>query len=103
LVRPSADHAHWLAPGSVTAKKDGTVYAVIRTKYLNKPVFPAASLKKLEGDGWTEIEGEVATTFPGNENWEWTAFKKEIKKGEVDLELKGIKWNTRSAVLFVFK
>jgi len=99
VVRSSTDHAFWLAPGSVIAKKDGTAFAIIRTKYNNKEVVGAGAIKKLEDDGWTAVEGEVGTTSPGNENWGWVAFK----AGEIDLSLKSMKWASKSAVLFAFK
>ena len=104
LVRPAADHAHWLAPGVLTATKDCTVYAVIRTHYVaKKDVFGPQAIKQLEADGWTAVEGEVGTTTPGNEKWEWATWSKEVRKGDVDLTLKTLKWNSRTAVLFVFK
>jgi hypothetical protein len=104
LVRPAADHAHWLAPGMLTATKDCTVYAIIRTHYVGKKdVFGPQAIKQLEMDGWIAVDGEVGTTSPGNEKWEWAAWSKEVKKGDVDLTLKTLKWNARTAVLFVFK
>jgi hypothetical protein len=103
VVRTSDDHAYWLAASSVIAKKDGTAFAIIRTKYNGKEVVTAAVLKKLEGDGWTAVEGEVGTTSPGSENWGWVAYKKDFKAGEIDLSLKSMKWASKSAVLFAFK
>jgi hypothetical protein len=86
----------------VVALKDATVYAIIRWKYLNKTVIAEDEFKKLEDEGWKPVEGKVGTTFPQGEDWRWKAYKKSIEKGDVDLDLKTLKWD-KQAVIFIFK
>ena len=102
LMRTAADHGQWLPDGSVKAKEDGTVFAMIRVRYNNKDAFSADQQKQLEKDGWTAVEGKAATTSPGKENWEWKIWKQDIKAGEVNLKLENLKW-PGTAVLFFFK
>ncbi len=103
VLRPQDEIKGWLAYSSVKSKKDGTAYVLIMNKYLGNDQFGAAAQEKLAKDGWKEVEGQVATTFPAKEAWGWKAFKKEIKEGEVILQLDNLKWDNRIPVLFVFK
>lgn len=103
LVRDSGDDHHtWLRASNIRALKDTTVYAIVRWKYLRKEVMNEVALTQFERDGWKEISGEAATTFPDGEDWQWKVFEKEIKKGDVILQLKTLKWG-HWAVLYVFK
>jgi len=103
LLRTAGDdHKEWLPDRTVRALKDGTVYALVRWKYLGKEVMDEVAVEKLEREGWTEVKGTTSTTFPGGEDWQWRTYKKEIKKGDVVLQLKALKWGGW-AVLFVFQ
>lgn len=104
LLRDSGeeDLKSWLKVGTVRAIKDTTVYAIVRWKYLGKEVMSEVALTQFERDGWKEVSGEAATTFPDGEDWRWKTFKMEIKKGDVILQLKTLRWGGW-AVLFIFK
>ncbi len=102
LLRSSGDHKTWLKTGTLRALKDTTVYALVRWKYLGKEVMDEVALTKFERDGWKEVEGETGTTFPDGEDWRWKTFKKQVKKGDVILQLKTVAWG-EWAVLFIFK
>jgi hypothetical protein len=103
VMRTSGEYGTWLPDGSLKAKKDGTVYAIIRLKYLGKETFDELAQEQLKKDGWTAVEGKVATTFPAGEKWEWKAYKKGIKAGAVILQLDNLSWDTKTGVLFVVK
>ncbi len=104
LVLRTSDQLNvWLTDVAVKTKKDGTVYALIQTKYLGKDRFGEVDQSLLKKDGWMEVEGKVATTFPSGEKWEWKAFKKDVKAGEVILQLENLSWNKKAPVLFIFK
>jgi hypothetical protein len=104
LLRTSSDDdlKSWLKNGTVTALKDGTVCILVRWKYLGKEVIDEVAFTKLEREGWTEVEGTTATTFPSGEDWRWKTYKKDMKKGDVVLQLKTLSWG-QWPVLFVFK
>ena len=51
--------------------------------------------------GWTEVEGEANTTFPLGEDWQWKVLKKDIEKGDINLQLRTVSF--RGAAVFVFK
>ena len=103
LLRTNGDeHKSWLKGGTVAALKDGTVYTLVRWRYLGKDVMDEVAFTKLEREGWKEVEGATGTTFPDGEDWRWKAYKKEIKKGDVVLQLKTLTWGSW-AVMFVFK
>jgi len=103
LLRTSGeDLKTWLKAGSLRALKDTTVYALVRSKYLGKEVMDEVAIAKFERDGWKEVNSETETTVPDGEDWGWKTFKKEIKKGDVILQLKALKWGDW-AVLFVLK
>ena len=102
LVRSAADHGQWFPDGTLKAKKDVTVYAIVRVRYNNKDVFNDTAQAQFVKDGWAEVDGKTATTFPGKENWEWKTWKKEIKEGEITLPLASLKW-PGTGVLFFFK
>ena len=104
LLRTQGDHSKWLDANAVSALKEGTVYAMMRWKYLGKQTIDEPTEVKLEREGWKEVEGEMGTTFPNGEDWRWKAYKKALKKGPVNLQLKTIDWRGRNlAVIFVFK
>ncbi len=104
LMRSWDECKSWLPDVAVNAKKDVKVYALIQTKYLGKVQFDEVAESLLEKDGWKEVAGKVATTFPAGEKWVWKAYKKEIDAGEVILQLEHLKWdNNKPLVLFVFK
>lgn len=103
LQRKTADHNTWLPAGGVTAKKDCTVYVMIRAKSNNRDIVPEATLKKIEDDGWKAVDGELGTSVSNNEKVTWAIYKKDVKAGDVDVTLKTVKWSTRTPVLFAFK
>jgi hypothetical protein len=103
VMRTSGEYATWLPDAALKAKKEGTVYAIIRVKYLGKETFGEPAQQQLEKDGWTAVEGKVATNFPSGEKWEWKAYKKDIKEGTVILQLENLSWDKKSGVLFVVK
>src|SRR5262245_38035664 len=102
LLRTSADYGKWLPPATLNALKDGSVYALIRWKYLGKEEVGEVAFAKLDREGWMEVDGDVATTFNDGEDWRWKAIKRDFKKGDVILPLKTFNWD-KGALLFVFK
>jgi hypothetical protein len=90
VMRTSGEYGTWLPDASLKAKKDATVYAIIRLKYLGKETFDELAQEQLKKDGWEAVEGKVATTFPAGEKWEWKAYKKGIKEGTVILQLENL-------------
>ncbi len=104
LLRPSGDLKGWLPGAAVKSKDDGTVYAMIQTKYLGKDLFGEEKQALLtQKEGWQEVDGKASTTFPSGEGWEWKVYKKDIKAGDVILQLDKLKWDDMTPVLFVFK
>ena len=103
VMRNSSEYGTWLPDAALKAKKEGTVYAIIRLKYLGKETFDELAQQQLKKDGWTAVEGKVATTFPSGEKWEWKAYKKGIKEGIVILQLDNLSWDKKTGVLFVVK
>jgi hypothetical protein len=103
VMRTSGEYGTWLPDAALKAKKEGTVYAIIRVKYLGKETFDELAQEQLKKDGWTAVEGKVATTFPSGEKWEWKAYKKGIKGGDVILQLETLSWDKKTGVLFVVK
>jgi hypothetical protein len=93
----------WLPDASLKARKEGTVYAIIRLKYLGKETFDELAQEQLKRDGWTAVEGKVATSFPAGEKWEWKAYKKGIRAGDVMRQLEHLSWDTKTGVLFLVK
>lgn len=102
LLRTSGDYNTWLKAGTLRALKDTKVYVLVRWKYIRREVMDEVALTKLERDGWKEVDGEVGTTFPDGEDWRWKMFKKDLKKGDVILQLKTLRWDNWT-VLFIFK
>ncbi|VTS02508.1 unnamed protein product [Gemmata massiliana] len=106
LQRPAGaggdDYHQWLPNKSLTALKDGTVYAIILWKCMDKEMVDEVAFTKLEREDWKEVKGATETTFPNGEDWRWKAYKKNIKKGDIILQLKALKWG-KWGVLFVFK
>ena len=96
------DSQSWLKPGTLRVNKDTTVYSLILWKQLGKEVLNEVARTKLVREGWKEVDGATVTTFPNGEDWRWITLKKEIKKGDVILQLRTLSWN-RVTVLFVFK
>jgi hypothetical protein len=104
VVRGSGEYGTWLPDLALKAKQDATVYAIIRVKLAGKETFGELAQALLMKDGWKEVEGEVATTEPKGEKWEWKAFKTSVKKGEIVLKLDNLNWgNNATGVLFVIK
>jgi hypothetical protein len=103
IMRDSGEYGTWLPDAALTAKKDSTVYAIVRVKYLGKDTFDELAQKRLEKEGWKAVAGKVATTYPAGENWVWKAYKKSIKEGTVILQLENLAWERKAAVLFVVK
>jgi hypothetical protein len=101
VLRDSGDWTTWLPPSVVKAEKDVTVYIFLRTKALKKEDVDESQFKKLSKEGWKEVKGDVEGTFNAGEGWEWKAFKKEYKKGNLIINLKTVSINT--AVIFAFK
>ena len=91
VLRTQGELKGWLLAGAVKAKKDGTAYVMIMNKYQGNDQFGEGAQRQLERDGWKEVEGKVGTTSPGNEGWGWKAFKKDVKEGEVTLQLDNLK------------
>ena len=102
VQRHSGDSDQWLPPGAVKVRQDGTVYALVRWKYLGKAQLNEVAFTNLERDGWTEVDGKVATSFPSGEDWRWKALKKQVIEGDTNLQLKTLSWQ-KCQVLFVFK
>ncbi len=102
LVRKSAEHKAWLEPYAINALVDGSVYGLMRTKSIGKEEVSEVVLSKLEREGWTEVKGSIETTFPDGEDWRWTVLRKPVKKGEIVLQLKTVRWPD-APVLFAFK
>jgi internalin A len=100
LLRGSGECKTWLTPAKVTALKDGTAYVAVRWKYLGKSA-DDGTLAKLAADGWTEAKGQLVTSFPEGEGWQWKVLRKKIKKGEVTLT-PGTK-SEAMPLLFLFK
>lgn len=101
VQRNSEDVKGWLPADGVTATANGTVYAVVRWKYLGKVVLDAPMLGKLADDGWMEVKGTVGTTFPEGEDWRWMVLSRKVTKGDFAFPLTTVPWN-RQAVVFVF-
>ncbi len=93
----------WLPDGAVTALKDCKVYAVIRWKYLGKEDIDEVTFHKLAREGWEEVDGDVKTTFPPGEDWQWKALAKDVTAGDVFLQLETVNWTKKRAVFFVFQ
>jgi hypothetical protein len=102
LLRDSEQSKSWLPNEGLTTTNKGAVYALIRWKYLGKEVVTEVDFAKLERGGWTEVKGDVETTFPGGEDWRWKALKKDLEEGDVILQLDTLDWGQR-VVLFLFK
>ena len=103
VSRNSAEYGSWLPPLALKAKRDATVYALVRVKYLGKETFDKQTRAAFEKEGWKPLDGEVATTFPDGEGWQWVAFKKDVKAGAINLPLNNFRWPRRTGVLFVVK
>lgn len=101
VQRNSEDAKGWLPADGVTASAEGSVYAVVRWKYLGKDVIDAGTFGKLADDGWAEVKGDAGTTFPDGEDWRWKVLKRPVKKGDFAFPLKTAAWN-KQAVVFVF-
>ena len=102
VVRDNGTCGDWLAPLTVSARQDCKAYAVVQWKYRGQDLLPESTLVKFGREGWKEVEGEVGTTFPSGEDWRWKVYAKDVKEGEVILQLRTIAWN-RVPVVFVFK
>jgi hypothetical protein len=102
VLRDVSGSKSWLEPRTLTALKAGTVYAIVRWKYLGKDEIDEVAFTKLAREGWEEVKGDVETTFPNGEDWRWKALSKSFKESEVVLQLKTINWD-KAAVLFIFK
>jgi hypothetical protein len=98
LVREAG--SGWVAPNKVKGLKDGTVYFMILAKRLGTTHIGEVEINKLEKEGWKEVEGDIGSTFPSGEDWQWKAFKKEIKKGPLTFQLKTINMNGRTIIFF---
>jgi hypothetical protein len=103
VMRTSGEYGMWLPDATLKANKEATVYAIIRLNYLGKETFGELAQQQLKKDGWSAVEGKMATTFPAGEKWEWKAFKKDIKAGIVILQLENLSWDKATGVLFVVK
>jgi hypothetical protein len=101
LQRGVGDGKAWLPSGRLTVTRDGTAYAIVRTKYLGRVQLDDTVFRKLRGEGWSEVEGAAETTFPPGEAWEWKVIKKDIKKGDELGVLKSLSWD--QPIIFVFK
>jgi Leucine-rich repeat (LRR) protein len=100
LLRGADECKTWLPPGKVTALKDCTAYLAIRWKYLGKAL-DDGMVAKLTSDGWTDVKGQLVTSFPKGEDWQWKVLQKKLKKGEVVL---APNINSNAApLLFIFK
>lgn len=92
----------WLKPGVVRALKDCNAYALIRWKSLGKTEVDEIAFNQFAKDGWEEIDGDVKCTFPSGEDWGWKALRKEVKEGDVILQLDHVKFGNWG-VHFIFK
>lgn len=92
----------WLKPGVVRALKDCNAYALIRWKSLGKTEVDEIAFNQFAKDGWEEVEGDVKCTFPSGEDWGWKALRKEVKEGDVILQLDHVKFGNWG-VHFIFK
>ncbi len=102
LVRDRDSHRTWLNQQALTASMDGTAYVLFMWKWQGKEQVSEATLAGLSREGWTEVKEEVDTTFPEGEDWKWKTLKKSVKKGDIDLQLKGVHWQ-ETLTLFAFK
>ncbi len=101
ILRPQDQITSWLPYLAIKTKKDGTAYIMIQTKYAGKEQISEVDESLLEKDGWKPVEGKMATA-PGAGS-AWKVFKKDVKEGEIILELENMKWEKKAPVLFVFK
>jgi len=101
LVWRSSEEKSWLTAGTIKALKDCTVYVFTLKAIYGKETIGEATLTKLEREGW-EDAGEVATSFPNGEDWQWISLKKTIKAGDVNLQLSTVSLG-KNSVLFIFK
>ncbi len=92
----------WLNPGVVTALKDCNAYALVRWKSLGKIEIDEIAFNQFAKDGWEEVDGDVKCTFPSGEDWRWKALRKEVKEGDVILQLDHVKFGNWG-VQFIFK
>jgi cytochrome c len=102
LLRDSEQSKSWIEPSKLTATREGTVFAIIRWKYLGKEEADEVFLDKFMKEGWEELKGDVKTTFPAGEDWRWKAFSKKLDEGDVILQLQSLNWG-RVPVVYVFK
>ncbi|MDZ4688962.1 MAG: FlgO family outer membrane protein [Planctomycetaceae bacterium] len=100
--RDSEQGKEWLDGGTITALKDCTVYAIMRSRHLGGEEIGDVTIAKFLREGWEEVDGNFNVSFPSGENWKWKIVKKSVSEGDVFLQLDTIKWN-KIAVLFVFK
>jgi hypothetical protein len=102
LVRDHGSQPSWLVPGTLAASKDVTVYVTLLASWQGKPTVNESTLTAFAKDGWTELKPPVGTTSPEGETWQLRTFKKNLNKGPVSLELRGVTW-PRQMTFFVFK
>ncbi len=88
VVRDPESHQTWLTPGTLTAAREGTVYVTFLWKWKGKEKVNEVTLNLLSKEGWSEVKEEVETTFPEGEDWRLKTFKKSLKKGDVNLQLR---------------
>jgi hypothetical protein len=100
-MRDSEQAKSWL-PEGLTATGNGSVFAIVRWRYLGKEAVTEVDFAKLEREGWTEVKGPCETTYPAGEDWRWKVLKKDLEEGDVLLQLATLNWGKR-VVLFVFK
>jgi hypothetical protein len=100
VVRGSGEYGGWLPGSSLKAKKDATVFAVVRVMYGKEEKFGELAQSLLMKDGWKEVRGKVATSYPKNEEWQWKAFAIDVNKGEINLRLKNLDWENHATGIF---
>lgn len=100
LQRGAGDGKAWLPSGKLTVTRGGTVYAVVRTKYMGKVQLGDAVFRKLGDEGWSVVKEAAETTCPPGEVWEWKVIKKDVKKGDELGVLKGLTWD--QPIIFIF-
>jgi hypothetical protein len=88
LARPAEQLREWLPPFKVIVSRDCTAYVAIMWEYNGKVEAPETFFDRLQDEGWTLVEGPFDVTSPGGELWKWKVVKKQIKKGEVDINHK---------------
>ncbi|WP_077022462.1 hypothetical protein [Fuerstiella marisgermanici] len=105
LRQPGEDSASWLGHGQLRLIKPATVYALIRWKYLGKEVLDEVRRTQLVRDGWTEVKGETACSFPNGEDGRWKTYSRRVPAGPLVLQLRTLSWrnNRDSFVAYVFK